>query len=413
MRKVSIIIPIIRPESAERCVQAIHKNAGIPMDQYEIVQGVDTQGVGCPWMVKQLTKKAKYDLVMFLGDDTEPQEGFLKASIDEMDKLTDGWGVVGLNTEDPRGSNPMCHWLSHKKMLDHIPGGDFFSTEYRHCFCDNELCDIANELGRWAFAEDAKVKHHHPVNQSGKWDEGYQKAYDERVWIQDQKRYFIRKRERMANKFGVKIAYAEPLTFQMIYSNYHFSSMRLVSRYLINRYRAGEPIGFEFLCPDNPGRLDLVRNDLIRKALYQGCTHILMMDTDEFTEYDNLIDQMLSHGKPIVHAKVHRRYPPFDHLLMRGTPNHRELVPDEEIEKGELIEIDATGCGCVLYDTNIFIDLDDPWFEDGPEDIKFCNKLKKAGYKIFVDTSIDVKHLSLLAVDWGTHKLYKKLKGVN
>ena len=36
-RKVSIIIPVIRPDGARKCVEAIHKNAGVSIDQYEIV----------------------------------------------------------------------------------------------------------------------------------------------------------------------------------------------------------------------------------------------------------------------------------------------------------------------------------------------------------------------------------------
>ena len=134
MPKVSIIIPIIRPESAARCKKAIRENAGISVKQYEIIDSVDTSGVGCPRMVKVLTRIANHDLVMFLGDDTVPQKDFLKNALIAMDTLPDGWGVVGLNTEDPRGSNPMAHWMAHKKMLKHIEGGDFFSTDYFSSF---------------------------------------------------------------------------------------------------------------------------------------------------------------------------------------------------------------------------------------------------------------------------------------
>ena len=98
MEQVSIVIPIIRPESAQRCVEAIKKNAGLPIGQYEIVSGLDTHRVGCPEMVKKLVAKTKNDLVMFLGDDTEPKKDFLKNALEAMESLPDGWGVVGLNT---------------------------------------------------------------------------------------------------------------------------------------------------------------------------------------------------------------------------------------------------------------------------------------------------------------------------
>jgi len=419
MNKVSIIIPIIRPDGARRCIEAIKKNAGIPMDQYEIVQKLDW-GVGCPEMVRQLTEKTKYDLVMFLGDDTEPQDGFLKAAVDEMSKLPDGWGVVGLNTEDPNGSNPLAHWLAHKKMLEHIPGGAFFSTDYNHCWGDNELKDIADELGRWAYAEDSRIKHNHPINKSAEWDEGYSKAYSEKAKIHDYKAYLRRKKDRMKSKHGIRLAIAEPLTDNMVYSHFHFSSVRVITNYLLHLFKNNQSVHIDFLAPKYPDQIDAIRNGLVQQAQHFGCTHILFMDTDQVYNDFDMIQRMLSHDKPVVGAKIHRRYPPFDPLLLRGDPGGLYSVPDEEIQAGGLVEVGATGCGCILYDMDIFLKLDHPWFEltvgefGQPigEDVCFCEKLKKAGHKIYVDCSIDIKHLSLLAVDWGTYKLFKKLKGV-
>jgi len=149
-----------------------------------------------------------------------------------------------------------------------------------------------------------------------------------------------------------------------------------------------------------------------------------MMDTDQIYNDPDMIQKMLSHGKKVVGAKVHRRYTPFDPLLIRGGIGKHYSVPDEEIFKdGEfasLVEVDATGCGCILYDTSVFIDLfPPPWFklrvgDKGQpigEDIGFCATLKEAGIDIFVDCSIDIKHLTLLAADWGSYKLYQKLAG--
>ena len=237
MRKVSIIIPIIRPASAKRCVKAIHKNAGVDRDQYEIVTAVDVDGIGCPEMVKMLTQKAKCDLVCFLGDDTVPQKDFLKNALTALNELPDGWGVVGLNTEGPafvsgfpENSNPLAHWLADKRILEHIDGGSFFSTEYKHCWGDNELYDIANELGRWEFAGDSKIEHRHPINKTADWDEGHENAYSRENQIHDERTYYRRKRARMEKKYGTRLAIAEPLTFEMVYSQFHFSCRNVVVR---------------------------------------------------------------------------------------------------------------------------------------------------------------------------------------
>ena len=422
--KVSICIPVIRLDGLKRCLKAIEKNAGIPKDQYEVIWEEDKNRIGCPLMLKQLVVKSRAQSILFLGDDTEPQEGFLKAAIDEMEKLPDGWGVVGLNTEGPAfipgspgNSNPLAHWMAHKKMLEYIPGGDFFSTDYKHCWCDNELRDIALDLDRWAFADDAIIEHNHPIVKKGEWDGGYKKAYSEKAQKHDKKTYWKRKIARNRKKHGIRLAIAEPLTDTMVYSHFHFSSIRVITKYLIHLFESGKSIAIDYLTPKYPGQIDVIRNGLVEQALFFGCTHILFMDTDQIYSDFNMIEKLLAHNKPVVGAKVHRRYPPFDPLLLRGSPGTLHSVPDEEIEEGGLVEVGATGCGCILYDMNIFTEIDSPWFEltvgehGQPigEDVHFCEKLKEAGHKIYVDCSIDIKHLSLLAVDWGTYKLYKKL----
>jgi hypothetical protein len=91
------------------------------------------------------------------------------------------------------------------------------------------------------------------------------------------------------------------------------------------------------------------------------------------------------------------------------------LAPDEEMFSGDLITVDNTGCGCILYKTEVFENIEPPWFEfteteDGRpmgEDITFCKKLKEAGYEIFVDTSIVIGHISLLEVNRATYEVYK------
>jgi len=85
---------------------------------------------------------------------------------------------------------------------------------------------------------------------------------------------------------------------------------------------------------------------------------------------------------------------------------------------GDLVEVDATGAGCMLYDMEVFKKLPYPWFEfrkqeNGTtmgEDIGFCVDLKKAGYKIHMDTSIEVEHLTTMAVNKNMHRVYNKLK---
>jgi GT2 family glycosyltransferase len=126
---------------------------------------------------------------------------------------------------------------------------------------------------------------------------------------------------------------------------------------------------------------------------------------------------MLAHDKDIVGATVHRRYPPFAPILYRGEQGKYKYVPDDEKYSGELIEVDATGTGCILYKMQVFLDVDYPWFVIGKdpktgktigEDIGLCIRLREKGFRIYVDTSLDVDHLSTFRVNRATYELFKK-----
>lgn len=183
------------------------------------------------------------------------------------------------------------------------------------------------------------------------------------------------------------------------------------------------PRPWTFFYPRFPGHISDVRNDIVAQALNVGCTHLLMMDTDQ-TFPPDIIHRLLSHDKDVVAGRVHRRYPPFDPIMYRGELHKYKHVSDEDIFSKKLIEVDATGCGCVLWKTKVFIDIPRPWFEFTPadphtgngsvgEDIGFCWKLKQAGYNIFVDTSLEIEHLALMAINKGTYLIFKKLADMN
>lgn len=165
-----------------------------------------------------------------------------------------------------------------------------------------------------------------------------------------------------------------------------------------------------------PRDIAQARNDLVDQALADDCTHIVMMDTDQIYPQDT-IEKLLSHGKAVVGALVHRRYPPFAPLLYRGELGKYQYVPESEMFSGSLVSVDATGCGCICYRSTVFDAVDAPWFELMPggngkpvgEDIRFCSKLRAAGVKIFVDTSAQVDHITTISVNRELFKIFKYL----
>jgi len=134
--KVSIVIPTIRPDKLERCINAIKENAGY--GNYEIVVEKDDHAApqGAPKVLKRGVDRSTGELVMFLGDDTIPQRNFLLHAMVAMHRqFPDLDGLVGLNDMLWKGELA-THWLASKKLLPYL-GGEFFHTGYNYLSCDN------------------------------------------------------------------------------------------------------------------------------------------------------------------------------------------------------------------------------------------------------------------------------------
>ena len=157
-------------------------------------------------------------------------------------------------------------------------------------------------------------------------------------------------------------------------------------------------------------------NDLVEKALEIGATNLIMLDVD-MVYHVKTIPALLSRKKPVVGAMSFRRYPPFDPIMLRLTEQGYGHV--DKWEPDELVEVDATGAGCIMFDMQIFRTMPYPWFrfqknaDTGAvigEDVGFCQDLKAAGYKIYVDTSVPSDHLTTMRVSERTYRLYKSMK---
>lgn len=207
-----------------------------------------------------------------------------------------------------------------------------------------------------------------------------------------------------------KLAIGLPLVSAMVHSQFLDSWVTLQKPPFVY-CRPMFPTGFS-------GDIASVRNDIVEQAASRGCTHLLFMDTDQTYPFDT-IEKLLAHDKDIVGAKVHVRYPPFHPTIFKydQVVDDYYIVPDTEWKKHQLMEVDSTGTGCVMINMKVFEKIPYPWFEftenkEGKivgEDIGFCRKARKAGYKIYVDTSINCGHMATLEVNAGTYFVHKQI----
>ena len=203
------------------------------------------------------------------------------------------------------------------------------------------------------------------------------------------------------------LAIGIPLSFPFVHASF-FHSFIMMDR-----------PSFTYLHADNGGASAL-RNNLVEKALEVGASHLCMMDTDQ-VYHPNTITSLLSHKLPVVGALVHRKYAPFDSLMLKLVEvddKYNAYESIDEWEDGALIEVDAMGGGCTMFNMEVFRNLPYPWYRDDTappgsppigEDIALCQSLKKAGYKLYVDTSVPAGHLATLVVNTATNRLYRSI----
>lgn len=145
------------------------------------------------------------------------------------------------------------------------------------------------------------------------------------------------------------------------------------------------------------------RERLAEGALGEECDYLFMIDDDMLAPPD-LFYKLVAHDKDICAALAFTRNP--DHM-----PVIYQTIEGFSHETGQsygftrfvnnyprntLVECDAVGFGAVLIKMDVFRKLQRPWFvgmEGTGEDITFCIKARKAGFNVFMDTSLKLGHL--------------------
>jgi hypothetical protein len=144
---------------------------------------------------------------------------------------------------------------------------------------------------------------------------------------------------------------------------------------------------------------------------------LLMIDSDERLSLDTwhkLVDSAHEKDRPIVSGLVFAAFFDGDDGL-RPVPTIYRMDPEKGLEAidgypiDELIEVDATGTGCLLIHRSVLLDMqkqatvnqgkDWAWFVEGAidgtyfgEDLLFSKRLKSMGYKIFAHTGAILPH---------------------
>jgi hypothetical protein len=154
------------------------------------------------------------------------------------------------------------------------------------------------------------------------------------------------------------------------------------------------------------------RERLIKKALSNGATHLILLDDDHAFPPDTF-RWMLDRDQDVLTTNYVRRTVPT-YPVARGLD--KQLLYTRHESTG-LEEVMYSGLGVACIKASVFDNLPEPWFdfvwEEHPkhpgqwvigmsEDVYFMNKLRAAGYKVMVDHDLSkqIQHIGQFSYTW-------------
>lgn len=171
-------------------------------------------------------------------------------------------------------------------------------------------------------------------------------------------------------------------------------------------------------------RVDTLRDSAATLAVEEGFTHLLFLDADNVWPTDTLTRLLAHHDKGIVGGLYVMRHEPYAPVaLINGyTPKGSDVTQYEHdkdaIGAEGLREVDVIGMGCTLIPVSVFEQLGPrPWFHYADddqgwprvtEDVPFCQKARKAGYRIWLDPTLVCGHVTNLVTDVRWSKRYQR-----
>jgi len=144
------------------------------------------------------------------------------------------------------------------------------------------------------------------------------------------------------------------------------------------------------------------RERLAEYAVNIGATHLLFLDSDMVPPSHTIIS-LHEKNVDIISGKIFQRkypYQPCFYTKARLTKDYQPIMegplePDKWPEVGAH-GMEGVGMACTMIKTSIFKDIPKPWFFPAPavgEDLAFCIKARKAGFKIYTDFGVDCGHI--------------------
>jgi hypothetical protein len=145
------------------------------------------------------------------------------------------------------------------------------------------------------------------------------------------------------------------------------------------------------------------REEAGKNLLESGCDALLFLDSDMYPTEEMLV-RLANAKKDIISALAFRRVPNFEPCIF----NEKGFYHD--YPEG-VIEVEAAGMACILIKREVFEKTPQPWFFPEPaigEDKAFCRRVKKAGFKIYCDTTLECGHIGECVFHSGHYRQWRE-----
>lgn len=191
-------------------------------------------------------------------------------------------------------------------------------------------------------------------------------------------------------------------TRDMVHTHFAFSLTQL--------YKTTSEVIDTYLFFDSSSVLLNQREKLIEEAKIINSDYVLWLDSDMVFPSTTAL-RLLEHNKDIVGCNYLKRSKPLKPVAYKNIGDWDSYLP--LTVEDELMEVEGVGMGCLLMKTEIFKNIQKPYFEFTynektddwmGEDFNLLKKLGQVGYKVYIDTllSSEIKHMGLYA--YGTNK---------
>lgn len=187
-------------------------------------------------------------------------------------------------------------------------------------------------------------------------------------------------------------------TKDMVYSHFSYS--------LSNMIKLTTQMGIEtHLFFDGGTILINQRENLINQAIDVGAEWTLWLDSDMMFP-ETILMRLLAHNEPIVGCNYMKRSHPFKTVAYTDTSDWEKWIPIQYADN--LVDAEAVGMGCVLMQTELFSELEKPYFEYtyqpetgdwGGEDFTLFKKFNNLGHSLKIDMNLsnEIYHIGTFA----------------